>query len=218
MNTLKYPLVCFDLDGTLVDDTIFIWNTLHQAFATDLDSRQRARDDYFSGRLSYPEWFEHDLKLLDQAGANQQQIYAILDGLKPMPGAHELIAALKKRGHRLAIISGSLDIVVAHLFGEELFDHLLINRIWFDAAGRIRGGEPTPYDLNGKAEGLKDIARKEGIPLSATAFIGDNYNDLTIAKTAGFSIAFNCKSDELRQVCDVEVKEKDLMKLIHLIS
>jgi phosphoserine phosphatase len=218
MNALKYPLVCFDLDGTLVDDTIFIWNTLHETFATDLALREKARDDYFQGRIGYSDWFHHDLKLLDQAGANQKQIYAVLDGLKPMPGALELIALLKQRGHRLGIISGSLDIVVSHLFGEEIFDHVLINRIWFDLSGRIAGGEPTPYDLHAKADGLKDIARREGIPLSATAFVGDNYNDIAIAQTAGLSIAFNCKSDELRRACDVEIKEKDLTKLINLIS
>ena len=32
---MQYRLVCFDLDGTLVDNTIFIWQTLHEYFQTD---------------------------------------------------------------------------------------------------------------------------------------------------------------------------------------
>ncbi len=32
---MKYKLVCFDLDGTIVDDTVFIWQTLHEHFKTD---------------------------------------------------------------------------------------------------------------------------------------------------------------------------------------
>lgn len=217
MVDLKYPLVCFDLDGTLVDDTVFIWSTLHETFQTDAGLRKKAHDDYFSGRISYPEWFNHDLDLLDRAGANRREIYAVLDELRPMNGAFEITGELKARGHKLAVVSGSLDIVVSHIFGDDLFDHLRINEIRFDADGRIVGGRPTPFDLAGKADGLRDIAAIEGLPMSATAFVGDNHNDLWIARAAGLSIAFNCKSERLRNVCDIEIKKKDLRALSSII-
>ncbi len=210
MKKLRYPLVCFDLDGTLVDDTIFIWTTLHETFKTDPTARKNAYNDYFAGQISYRQWFEHDLELLDRAGANKDRILKILDTLKPMPGAIELLDDLKKNGHILSIISGSLNIVVERLFDKNLFDHVLINKIHFDKNGRIAGGEPTAYDFEGKAEGLKELARRQGLPMSSTCFIGDNYNDLWIAKAAGLAIAFNCKSNEMKQICQVEIKQKDL--------
>jgi HAD superfamily phosphoserine phosphatase-like hydrolase len=218
MRSLKYPLMCFDLDVTLVDDTVFIWKTLHDTLKSDQVLRKRARDDYFAGRITYKEWFDCDLELFDRAGADKNKILATIDALKPMPGAFEIIDELKKRGHILAIVSGSLDIVVDRLFGKDRFDHLLINRISFDVSGRIAGGEPTPYDFKGKAEGLKELARRESLPLSATAFVGDNENDLWIAKAAGLAIAFNCKSDELKNICQVEIKEKDLRLLADVIK
>jgi len=218
MSDLRYPLVCFDLDGTLVDDTIYIWKTLHEHFATDAAARKKAHDDYFAGGISYREWFDCDLDLLGAAGATRDGILEVLGALRTMPGARETLRTLRERGHRLAVISGSLDIVVDHLFVDFAFDHVLINEIRFDGEGRIAGGTPTPYDLAGKAEGLRELCRREGISTSQAAFAGDNVNDLWIAREAGLSIAFNCKSDELREVCDVEVREKDLRGVLGLIS
>lgn len=213
MSRLKYPLVCFDLDGTLVDDTVFIWKTLHDSFCTDAAARRKAHDDFFAGRSTYKEWFDHDLKLLDEAGATKERIMEVVSALKPMEGAVEILDWLKGRGHKLAIVSGSLDIVVEYIFGQGIFDHMLINRIRFDGRGRISGGDATPYDIEAKADGLRMLAGMERIPLSATAFVGDNGNDAWIARAAGFAIAFNCKSDELRRACAAEIREKDLRAL-----
>ncbi len=215
---LKYPLVCFDLDGTLVDDTVYIWKTLHETFQTDAALRKRAYRDFFEGRISYREWFEHDLVLLKAAGADRRRIEEVLNSVKPMRGATELLTELKARGHILCLISGSLDIVVRHLFDRRLFDHILINKIHFDAAGGISGGEPTPYDLDGKADGLRELARREGLTMAQTVYIGDNENDIWVAKAAGLAIAFNCKSDSLRCICRKEIVVKDLREVGRLIS
>mgnify|MGYP006294125071 CR=1 FL=1 len=217
-DALDYPLVCFDLDGTLVDDTVYIWKTLHEHFCTDPVARQRAYDDYHAGTLSYPGWFAHDLELLDRAGADEPRIRALLGALRPMAGARETLDTLARRGHRLAVISGSLDIVVDALFADVPFVHVLVNRIAFAPDGRIRGGTPTPYDLEGKADGLREICRRERIPTSRAAFVGDNSNDVWVAREAGRAIAFNCKSDALRDASDFEVEGKDLRAVLALLS
>lgn len=218
MNTLNYPLVCFDLDGTLVDDTVFIWQTLHDTLNTDPVARKSAQDAHTAGRLTYKQWFEHDLRLFRNAGAGREQIREVIHTLKPMSGAREVLEELKTRGHILGIVSGSLDIVVEELFGKNQFDHLLINHIHFDESGQISGGIATPFDLAGKADGLRELARRENLPMNATAFVGDNFNDFWIAKIAGLAIAFNCKSDELRTVCQVEIKGTDLLELLDIVD
>ncbi|MDJ0763774.1 MAG: HAD family phosphatase [Myxococcota bacterium] len=218
MKSLQFPLVCFDLDGTLVDDTVFIWQTLHDQFRTDLNARKMARADYLAGRISYADWFHHDLELLDSAGATREKIADIVRTLTPMPGALNMLEDLKKRGHTLAIISGSLDIVVEMIFGLDLFKYVYINKIHFREDGRIAGGTPTPYDFEGKAEGLKDLARQENLHLDSTVFVGDNDNDVWIAKAAGLAIAVNCKSPELKATCHCEIKGKDLTPLSAMIS
>ncbi|MCK9463952.1 MAG: HAD family phosphatase [Proteobacteria bacterium] len=214
---LRYPLVCFDVDGTLVDDTIFIWQTLHDHFATDPVLRKKAHDDFFAKRITYANWFHSDLELLSEAGATLPRIREVLDMLRPVTGAREALLDLHARGHVIAIVSGSLDIVVDHLFPDVPFKHVLLNRIAFAADGRIAGGTPTPYDVEGKADGLRELCRREGIEASRAAFVGDNDNDLWIARAAGLAIAFNCKSDELRAACRIEVREKDLRAVARAI-
>jgi HAD superfamily phosphoserine phosphatase-like hydrolase len=214
---LEFPLVCFDVDGTLVDDTIFIWQTLHDHFGTDPVARKKAHDDFFSGAITYADWFHSDLVLLSRAGATRARIREVLDMLKPMEGAREALEDLRRRGHTLAIVSGSLDIVVEHLFPDVPFRHVLLNRLAFDAEGRIAGGVPTPYDVQGKADGLRELCRREGLSPSQAAFVGDNVNDLWIARAAGLAIAFNCKSDELRHSCHVEIVEKDLRAVARVL-
>ncbi len=211
---MRYPLVCFDLDGTLVDDTIFIWKTFHDHFRTDRARRVRAREDFFAKRISYREWFETDLALLDEVGAVRRSMVEVISRLPVMPGARETLSELRRRGVKVAIISGSVDLVVETLFPGEVFDAMLINRLRFDAGGRLCGGDPTPYDIERKADGLLELARGEGLAPSRVAFVGDNSNDVAVARIAGRSIAFNCKSDELRQVAHVTVEEHDLRAVL----
>ncbi|MBN2802212.1 MAG: HAD family phosphatase [Deltaproteobacteria bacterium] len=218
MNNLKYPLVCFDLDGTLVDDTIYIWKTLHEGFNTDAYARKQAMDDYFNNKITYKEWFDHDLILLHKAGATKSAMKQMFNSLSIMPGAIKTLKALKLKGHKLAIISGSLDIVVNHLFPEDLFDYMLINKIYFDAKGQILNGIHTPYDIEKKADGLKYLCEKEGISTKEAVFVGDNENDLWIAKEAGLSIAFNCKSKKLSEISHIEIKQKDMTQILPHIS
>jgi phosphoserine phosphatase len=135
-----------------------------------------------------------------------------------MPGAMETLKSLQLKGHKLAIISGSLDIVVTHLFPEDLFDYILINKIFFDEKGQILNGTHTPYDIEKKADGLKYICEKEGISTEKAVFIGDNENDLWIAKEAGLSIAFNCKSKKLSEISNIEIKQKDMTQILPHIS
>jgi phosphoserine phosphatase len=207
-------VVCFDVDGTLVDETIFIWSTLHERFRTDPQARARAREDYFAGRLSYRGWFEHDIQLLRRAGADRDAITAVIRSMRLMPGARETVTTLCRWGYRLAVISGSIDLVLEELFPDHPFHHVLINSFTFDAAGRLIGGEHTPFDLERKADGLREVAAREGVSPSQCAFVGDHFNDVQVADVAGLAFAFNCKSPELAGVADVIVPGRDLRAIL----
>lgn len=211
---VRFPLVCFDLDGTLVDDTIYIWSTFHAHFRTDRERRAKAREDFFAGRISYREWFETDLELLDEAGADLASMRALVATLPLMPGARETLGHLRAEGRRLAVISGSVDLVLDTLFPDQAFDHILINRLRFGPSGRLDGGTPTAFDLDRKADGLRELARREGLDPREVAFVGDNANDVAVAGAAGRAIAFNCKSDELARVAHVVVKTHDLRAIL----
>lgn len=207
-------LICFDVDGTLVGDTVYIWETMHRAFGCDQTRRQQARDDFFAGRISYDDWFAHDIALLRERGADRTGIAKVIDRLTPAPGARETLEVLRARGYRLAVISGSLSCVVERFFDLAVFDHLLINRFHFDASGQLIGGEATPYDVDRKADGLRELARREGIQASQCAFVGDNRNDLTAMAAAGLAIAVHPKHPDVIAAADLCMEGEDLRALL----
>ena len=59
----KYKLVCFDVDGTLVDNVKFSWQVFHDYFQTDKVKREDARNKFMNGDISYLEWANHDLNM-----------------------------------------------------------------------------------------------------------------------------------------------------------
>lgn len=211
---LPPALVAFDVDGTLVDDTVFVWETLHDWFGTDRGARAAAQADFLAGRSTYAEWFEHDIRSLLALGADRDSLYAATAGMRPMAGAHETLDALHRAGVTLAVISGSLGFVLDRLFPEHPFQDVLINHVGFDADGRLVEWRPTPFDMDHKATGLAHLAAKHGVPLSRCAFVGDHVNDVDVVCAAGLGIAFNCKSDALAAAADVCVRSRDLRDVL----
>ncbi len=218
-SSMKYKLVVFDLDGTIVDDVIFIWQTLHDHFKTDKKERQWAIDQFHSKKLTYHDWAMYDFTLFKKAGALKKDFLDAFEPLKLIPNALETLKTLKKKGVKLVVISGSLNLVIEKLIPnhKELFDYVLINEIHFNKDGTLKQMIPTKYDFEHKLTGLKTITEKENIKLEECVFVGDHYNDVQIAEKCGLSIAFNCKSDELAQISDIIIKKKDLKEILNFI-
>ena len=215
----KYKLVCFDVDGTLIDNVTFSWQIFHDYFQTDRHKREDAKRRFFNGQITYKEWAEHDINLWKERGAKKHEFFKAIEHLKLMDGAMETFHELKKRGIKLAIISGSLNILLEKFIPnyEEFFDDVFLSRIYFDDEGNIAKVEATEYDMDAKALALKKIAEREGISLKECAFVGDYLNDMKIIQEAGLGIVFNCDYDELKKVADVVIDRKDLREILRHI-
>ena len=213
---MKYKLICFDLDGTIIDDVIFIWQTLNEGLGVSKAARQHGIDSFKSGKFTYNEWAHYDIAEWKKLNATKEKILSLLKDLKLVSGARETLSKLKEEGYKLALISGSLDIALHILLPDynEIFDDVFINKLKFNDDGSIDTVDPTKHDFEHKATALKEIAAREGLELSECVFVGDHENDLYVAEEAGFSIAFNCKSDMLAQISDVVIKKKDLREIL----
>jgi phosphoserine phosphatase len=218
--TVPFDLVVFDVDGTLVEHTEdkTVWEVLNRRFTgTDGTNRERF-DAYLAGRLSYAEWVALDISGWRDAGATRDQIVAAFEPLKLVSGARETLDALRERGVRLAVVSGTLDLLLETLFPDHPFAEVYCNRIRFGPEGRIASWSATPFDMSGKSVALRAIAMREGVPLSRVAFVGDSANDVWIAEESGLAVAFNPKSTELERVADVIVRSRDLRHILpHLL-
>ena len=136
-----------------------------------------------------------------------------------MEGAMETLKELKRRGFKLAVISGSLNIILEKFIPDynDFFDDVFLNRIYFDENGWISGVEATEFDMEAKALAMKKIAEREKISLKECVFIGDYLNDMKIMQEAGLGIAFNCNYEELKKVADIVIDKKDLREVLKYV-
>ncbi|MBW2975220.1 HAD family phosphatase [Candidatus Woesearchaeota archaeon] len=216
-----YKLVCFDVDGTLVDNIVFSWQLFHDYFKTDEKKRIKVREKYYKGEISYLEWANHDINMWVEKKARKEDFFNALkhNDVKLMNGALETLNKLREKGIKLAIISGSLNVILEYVLPNyrEYFSDVFLSRIDFDKDGNIRKVEATEYDMIKKAAALRIIARKENLDLRECVFVGDHYNDVEIAKEAGLSIAFDCKDERLREAADHAIDKKDLREILRYI-
>ena len=214
--TRRFDLVAFDVDGTLVHhhEGKTVWEVLNHRFTGSDDQNVLRWDLYKTGKLSYSDWVALDIASWRDAGATRESIVGSLGELTLVDGARETLLTLKGSGCRLAVISGTLDLLLDALFPDHPFDEVYTNHIAFDAGGKISHWHATPFDMDGKAVALRAIAFREGIPLSRCAFVGDHANDLAAAAIAGYSIAFNPKSDELEKTASAVVRSRDLRDIL----
>lgn len=212
----RFDLVAFDVDGTLVvhPQGKTVWEILNRAFTGSDDQNAERLKLYLAGRLSYAEWVALDVGSWQKRGAVRERMIASLDGLSLIKGAREALDELKAAGVRLAIVSGTLDLLLDTLFPGHPFDEVYTNHVHFDAEGKISGWAATPFDMEGKGIALRSIAMREGIALKRVAFVGDSTNDLSAAKVAGFTVALNPKSAELEKVASAVVRSDDLRSIL----
>ncbi|MEK6983625.1 MAG: HAD-IB family phosphatase [Nanoarchaeota archaeon] len=215
----NYKLVCFDVDGTLVDNTKSSWQIFHDYFQTDKHRRDDAKNAFFNGKITYVQWAEHDISLWREKDAKKSDFWRAMESLRLMNGALETLGELKKGKFRLAIISGSMNILLEKLLPnyKEIFDHVFISRIHFAEDGTISKVEATEYDVDAKPLALREIAAREMISIQECVFVGDYLNDMKIIQKAGLGIAFNCIHDELKKAADVVIEKKDLREILKYI-
>jgi len=211
-------LIAFDVDGTLVDhaEGMVIWELLNQRFVGDSRMNHQRYQDYKEGRIDYPTWVALDVGGWIHARATRAEILQEVRRLRPVEGASETLHALKARGYKLAVISGTLDVVIDEFFPDHPFEEVYTNVLVFDEEERLVGWKATPFDMDGKARALRHLASLYDLPLSRCAFVGDNLNDLGVARIAGFTVAFNPKCAELESVAHAVVRAPSFLPVAEL--
>ncbi|MFN8547266.1 MAG: HAD family phosphatase [Candidatus Eisenbacteria bacterium] len=209
-------LIAFDVDGTLVESPSgqVIWELLNHRFTGDPEVGEQRYRAFLAGEIDYAKWVALDVGGWVEAGATRAHVLEEVRKLRPIDGAHQTLEALRARGYHLAVISGTLDVVIEEHFPEHPFQAVFTNRLEFDAQDRLVGWTATPYDQEGKAHALELLAERNGLPLSRCAFVGDHQNDCVVARRAGFSIAWNPKVPEIEQAASCVVRGDSLIALL----
>ncbi|MGW4369325.1 HAD family hydrolase [Nocardia takedensis] len=137
---------------------------------------------------------ELERRVGDQARERQgEQVDALLDEIAPLPGARDLLVAVKERGHRLVLASSAQQRHVAAFLDK--LDARDLADAW-TSSDDVEKSKPAPDLLN-------VALRKLGAPAdAASVLVGDSVWDIEAAKRAGMpSIAVRSGGfgdDELR--------------------
>jgi pyrophosphatase PpaX len=179
---VRFPVVLFDLDGTVVDSGAMILASFRHATKTVLD--RELSDAELLTAVGTP--LREQMRALDAERAEELvEVYRkhnepLHEALQPCDGMLDVLQQLKREGRRLGIVTAKRDSTVGLAFA------VLPLRDYFEtvvAAEDSQRHKPAPDPL------LLALDRLDATPAEA-AYVGDSPFDVAAANAAGvFAVA-----------------------------
>lgn len=189
----RLRLAVLDVDGTLKQaESPYAY--LHRRLGvTDLAAPNRALA--LAGQISFAEWLRRDAALW--AGQPVSKLRRMLAENPYLPGAPELLTALKEAGVVVALVSAGFTLNTDPIMAEFGLDYVLANELT-TADGVLDGSAINHVPEGGKAAFARQLMADLGIPAEQTLAAGDTRGDLELFACAGLRFAVNPTSAELR--------------------
>jgi len=175
---VRYPVVLFDLDGTVIDSGAIILASMRHAAETVLGGEYT--DERLMAAVGGP-GLEAQMVALDPSRVDELvRVYRahnepLHDTLECCSGMPDVLTTLKERGHRLGIVTAkrraTVDLAFARLPIEHLFETVV-------------GGDETEKHKPDPAPLLLALERLGAAPEEA-AYVGDSPFDMQAARAAG---------------------------------
>jgi phosphoserine phosphatase len=145
------------------------------------------------GEIEYRESLRRRVAAL--AGLPEDSLKSVYEArLELTPGADALIAASKKHGVKLLLVSGGFTFFTHRLKARLGIDYTISNALEVKA-GRLTGALVGDIvDAGAKAAEFKAVLREVNADKEQSVAIGDGANDLMMMREAGISVAFRAKA------------------------
>ena len=175
---MRYPVVLFDLDGTVIDSGAIILASMRHAAETVVGGEWT--DGELMKAVGGP-GLEAQMVALDPDRVDELvRVYRehnepLHDQLESCLGMEDALATLKERGHRLGIVTAKRRVTVDLAFARLPLEHL------FET---VVGGDETEQHKPHPAPLLLALERLGASPEDA-AYVGDSPFDMQAAKAAG---------------------------------
>jgi len=131
-----------------------------------------------------------------------------------MPGAEALVRTMAAHGAHCAIASGGFTWFTSRVAARVGFQSHHANVLLDDGKALLGQVEEPVFDRDAKLTILKQLAAELGLPLSATAAVGDGANDLAMLGAAGLGVAYHAKP-VVAAACRARVDHADLRGLLY---
>lgn len=201
---LPLRLAVLDVDGTL-KQAESPYQYLHERLGV-AHLAAGHRELALAGKISYGEWLARDVALW--TGQPVEKVRRLLAANPYLPGAPELLRALKAAGVVVALVSAGFTLNTSPVAAEFGIDYVLANELG-SARGILDGTAINHVPEGGKAAFACSLMAALDIPPERTLAAGDTHGDLELFDCAGVRMAVNPKSPALRARADI-VFEPDL--------
>ncbi len=197
---MKIELICFDVDGTLVDGTSWLILTegLSCSSQEHLDIFRRCQ----KGEITFTEGERLLTKMYQNSGnANKNFISNLFDSVKIKSETIDLISCLKEKGYKIYLISGAIDIYVESIAKKLGVDGFYANStLEFDNKGILQKINYHSNQGEMKVEQLRNLVKDLGVNIKQVAFVGDGENDIEVFKATKHGVAVHSPSEELNKI------------------
>jgi len=206
-------LIAFDLDNVLLDGEAI--DEIGKLVGVE-NEISALTEQAMEGDLDFETSLKKRVSLLK--GASLDDVKKVVDNIPLMEGAEETIKELKRRGYKIATITGNVEIVALRLKNELNLDYAFCN-ILHEKDGILTGEVSGPLLVEGsKADILQELLDTEKLTAEECAAVGDGANDISMLKKAGLGVAFNAKP-VVKEIADVIIDgKKDLRELLTIFS
>ncbi|MCX5686799.1 MAG: HAD family phosphatase [Candidatus Omnitrophica bacterium] len=210
---MKYKLIIFDIDGTITNH-ISSWRYIHEKLGIWSKRAFQYQDAFFAGKIEYRKFCSLDAA--HWKGMREKRIRELFKSTRYSRNAAKCIKRLKKLGFRLAAVSTGLQFMSDRIKSELGFDYTVSNRL-DSKNGILTGGVTINLEHGAKDRILRHIFKRFKVKPHETISVGDSEGDIPLAKTCGYSIAFNSTSRELSKISDYDCKTKDFREVYEKI-
>lgn len=216
MASPRFPVVLFDLDGTIVDEKSS-WEWVHDHFGVDNADNVRA---YLDGHLDDLAFMAADIALWQEVVGGPIHINEVADVLRDAPlmrGAQALFEALHDAGVGTAIVSGGIDLLADHVAKEMGCAFAISNSLVTNPDGTLTGEGLCRVYLENKASPSREALKRLGAAPGEAAAVGNSRYDVGMFEVAGTGIAFAPLDDEVRAGADLVVDSRDMRDLLPVL-
>ena len=204
-------LVVFDLDNVLIDTETIDEIAKIKGLESEISEITLKA---MQGKIPFETSIRERVKKLE--GISVDEINNEMDKIALSNGAQETAQALKTKGYKIAIITGSFDVIALKIKEKINADYAFYNTLEVEN-GKLSGEVSGPLVTQNKIDVLRQLVDDIGITLDECVAIGDGANDLEMIKNAKIGIAYNAKPI-LRENADFTIDEKDLRKVLDIMA